>query len=166
MWNLKRLHSVDFGKLFIFDIYITFPTRWWSFCFCCNLWWVFSYFDWTIYLLCPIYRYLKLLCRQVVNKYTFVYLASQYHNTLGHCKGYVYICPNVTTKCRFEYLLLPRVYTRLCWVALPICFGSYTLPVSLWQLLVFGRLFSRSSWFSENSFNFVSWVVVDGRAGG
>ena len=27
-----------------------FPTRWWSFCFCCNLWWVFSYIDWTIYL--------------------------------------------------------------------------------------------------------------------
>ena len=48
MWNLKRFHSVDFGKLFIFEIYTKFPTRWWSFCFCCNLWWVFSYFDWTI----------------------------------------------------------------------------------------------------------------------
>ena len=55
MWTLKRFHSVDFGKHFIFEIYTKFPTRLWSFCVFgvfCNLWWVFSYFDWTINHLC------------------------------------------------------------------------------------------------------------------
>ena len=85
MWNLKTFRSVDFGKLFIFEIYTKFPTRWWSFCFCCNLWWVFSYFDWTT---CFVQR-----CENFSTKIIETYLQI-YRNILPnvvYCVIYVYL---------------------------------------------------------------------------